>query len=383
VPDGGPGHFHRGRMGTRGWLAASLLALAAAAPASEPPVNRALNEQVVFIRHGLGVELETTVFRPNGRGPFPLVLINHGKAPGDPKFQARARYVVAARELVRRGYAVAIPMRGGFSRSGGFYVDGGCHIEGNARQQASYLRSAVDWLAQQPWVDPRRMVLMGQSHGGLTALAYAAEPREGVLGVVNFAGGLRHTGSACHDWETELVSAIGRFGRGAPLPTLWFYGANDSYFAPPLVQRMHAAYTASGAAARLVAYGPFKGDAHGTFGDRQGLAVWWPETEAFLAALGLPVAQQPRGAPEDSALAALEDASRLPNLSPGCAGLYESFLDADQPRAYAHSAKGACGYAFGVENVAQRALEFCQRRGGASCRLYAVDERIVWDSKPE
>ena len=43
----------------------------------------------------------------------------------------------------------------------------------------------------------------------------------------------------------------------------------------------------------------------------------------------------------------------------------------------------ACGYAFGVENVAQRALEFCQRRGGESCRLYAVDERIVGDFKAD
>ena len=128
------------------------------------------------------------------------------------------------------------------------------------------MRSAVDWLAQQLWVDPRRMVLMEQSHGGLTALAYATGAREGVLGVVNFAGG-------------------------------------------------------PGGAAKLVAYGPFKDDAHGTFGDRQGLVVWWPETEAFLAALGLPVAQQPRGTPEDPALAALEDLSKLPSLSPGCAGV--------------------------------------------------------------
>jgi dienelactone hydrolase len=373
----------RRRPGLRGWLAAGLLALGTAASASETPLNRALGEQVVFIRHSMGVELETTVFRPDGPGPFPLVIVNHGKSPGDPKFQPRARYLVAARELVRRGYAVAIPMRGGFSRSGGFYVDGGCNIEGNARQQASYLRSAVDWLAQQSWVDPRRMVLMGQSHGGLSALALASEPRVGVLGVINFAGGLRHTGGACQYWEAELVAAFGRFGRTTALPTLWFYGANDSYFAPPLVQRMHAAYTASGGAAKLVAYGPFKDDAHGTFGDRQGLVVWWPETEAFLAALGLPVALQPRATPADPALAALEDLSRLPNLSPGCAGVYASFLDADQPRAYAHSAKGACGYAFGVENVAQRALAFCQRRGGESCRLYAVDERIVWNPKAD
>src|SRR5438045_3207775 len=114
--------------------------------AQEAPLNRALNEQIAFIRHGAGVELETTIFKPDGDGPFPLALINHGKAPGNPRFQARARFIVATRELVRRGYAVAIPMRGGFSKSSGVYVEGGCNIEGNANHQAGYLRTALDWL---------------------------------------------------------------------------------------------------------------------------------------------------------------------------------------------------------------------------------------------
>ena len=44
-----------------------------------------------------GAELETTLFRPPGDGPFPLIVVNHGKASGNPRFQARSRYLVAAR----------------------------------------------------------------------------------------------------------------------------------------------------------------------------------------------------------------------------------------------------------------------------------------------
>jgi dienelactone hydrolase len=41
------------------------------------------------------VELETTLFPPPGPGPFPLVVINHGKASGNPKSQERACFLVA------------------------------------------------------------------------------------------------------------------------------------------------------------------------------------------------------------------------------------------------------------------------------------------------
>jgi len=346
--------------------------------AQEAPLNHALNEQIVFIRHGAGVELETTIFKPDGNGPFPLALINHGKSFGNPRFQPRARYIVATRELVRRGYAVAIPMRGGFSKSSGMYVEGGCNIEGNANHQAGYLRTALDWLVQQSFVDRNRIVVLGQSHGGLTAMAFAAESYDGVRGVINFAGGLRLSGDRCTNWEPSLVTAFRSFGRSTRISSLWFYGENDSYFNPDLVKRMYAAFSEAGGKARLIAYGPFKGDSHGTFSDRDGLSIWWPETDAFLTSLGLPTALLPRAASEDPVLAALEDTKRIPHINSACTRTYNLFLDADYPRAYAISADGHCGYAYGGEDPRKRAVEFCQKRAQEPCRLYAVDNGVVW-----
>lgn len=74
------------------------------------------------------LELETTIFKPPGDGPFPLVVINHGKALGKPAFQSRARYLAQSAEFVKRGYVVALPMRQGFSKSGGAYIGGGCNV---------------------------------------------------------------------------------------------------------------------------------------------------------------------------------------------------------------------------------------------------------------
>lgn len=44
-----------------------------------------LPEEVVFVPKKLflgSVSLETTIFKPSGDGPFPLAIINHGKANG-------------------------------------------------------------------------------------------------------------------------------------------------------------------------------------------------------------------------------------------------------------------------------------------------------------
>ena len=94
-------------------LAALLGILSQSAFASEARLNKALNEEIVFVKNTYGLfstELETTIFKPSGKGPFPLVVINHGKAPGNPRFQTRNRAIVATREFVRRGYVVMLPM---------------------------------------------------------------------------------------------------------------------------------------------------------------------------------------------------------------------------------------------------------------------------------
>ena len=350
----------------------------AAAHGEEPALNNALNERIVFIHHSLGVDLETTIFKPDGDGPFPLAIINHGKSPGNTHFQARARYIVASRELVRRGYVVAIPMRAGFSRSTGNYVEGGCNIAGNGDRQAQYLHSALDYMAQQPYVDRSRIIVMGQSHGGLTAMAFAGETYPGVRGIVNFAGGLRLVASECSGWQQSLVQAYQKYGHSARIPSLWFFGENDSYFGPDLAKRMYNAFAQAGGKAKIVNYGPFKNDAHNMFSDRDGLAIWWPQTEAFLASVGMPTQLVQHPLAEDPALEALADAKRIPYVKANCANIYGSFLDADYPRAYAISADSHCGYAFGGEDPKKRAVEFCQRLAKEECELYAVDNALVW-----
>ncbi len=272
----------------------SLLLFAAACVfAQAPETDSTLNETVRTVRKpgAFGVALETTVYLPDEAGPFPVVVINHGKASGDPRFQARYRPAQAARYFLQRGYAVVVPMRQGFSKSGGSYIGGGCNVESNGRVQAEDVKAVLDDVAAQPWADKDRMLVVGQSHGGWTTLAFGRQNYPGVRGLVNFAGGLRQ--EQCPNWKEALAGGAASYARDTRLPSIWFYGDNDSFFDPPTFHAMFDQYNAAGGQAQLVAYGRFGADSHGLFGSRAGTAIWQPELSRFLSAIGMPHQVQP------------------------------------------------------------------------------------------
>lgn len=275
-----------------GWvlLACALAAFCATASAQSTPT--ALREEVLMLRKPgfFSLEIEATLFRPPGEGPHRLLVINHGKAPGDPRFQPRARYTLVARELVERGYAVVIPMRQGFSKSSGAYIGGGCNVGSNGLAQADDVQFVLDALGQRADIDVRRVVVIGQSHGGLTTLAIGTLKLPNVVGLVSFAGGLRN--DSCPGWEGTLARAVGDYASDTVIPSLWFYGDNDSYFPPRIWQEMHLRYTERGGRARLIAFGSFGSDAHALFGGRAGWSIWLPEVERFFRELNLPFDKQ-------------------------------------------------------------------------------------------
>jgi len=57
---------------------------------------------------------------------------------------------------------------------------------------------------------------------------------------------------------------------------------------------------------------------------------------------------------------------------------YETFLSKDQPRAFAIAPTGSWAWADGGTDPAKRALDTCNRNAKGTCRLYAVDDNVVW-----
>lgn len=347
------------------------------------PLDARLREEIVMVPSGDGgrEQLETTVFRPPGPGPFPLLLMNHGKQPGPARQQPRERFIYMATEFVRRGYAVMLPMRAGYAGSTGQYRDHGCDMAANAAGQARDMRDALAYARRQRWVDASRMVVAGQSYGGLAALSLATQAPPGVRGVLNFAGGLRVNDGVC-DWQSALGAAFATLGAASQVPSLWLYGENDGYFAPTLVRRLYHAYAGAGGQAELFAYGAFKRDAHLTLGSRDGVEVWLAPTERFLRRIGMPaapvVALPELASPPATQFASAADIGAVPYLAGSGRAAYRAFLDKLQPRAFAVSASGAWGWAEEGESPDVRALDSCQQGSSAPCHLYVVNDDVVW-----
>ena len=345
-----------------------------------------MNEQIIHIPAGVDhrANLQTTIFRPNGPGPFPLLIINHGKEAGEPSSQPRDRFIFMATAFVKRGYAVMVPMRQGFADSTGTYADYGCDMTANGHAQAADVLDAVTYGRSQDWIDSDRIVIAGQSYGGLATIALGTQKVRGVRGLINFAGGLRDDGNACN-WRSALVQAFAVYGSQNKIPSLWMYGMNDSLFAPDLVARMHAAFTANGGQAQLHEFGAFKRDSHGMLASRDGEKMWWPQAERFLAQVGMPTreiyAVEPAPALPKTDFAKIDDVAAVPYLGEHGRAAYREYLDKMTPRAFAVSPSGAWCWAEEGEDPDTRALATCAKKSNQPCQLYSVDDYVVWRGK--
>jgi len=343
-----------------------------------------INEHIVLIPAGRNhqARLETTVFQPNGPGPFPLIIINHGKDPGHPNLQPRDRFYHMAHAFVARGYAVMVPMRQGFANSTGRYRDHGCDMTANGYTQAEDIRDTLEYARAQKWIDADHIVVAGQSYGGLATIALGTQELPGVRGLINFAGGLRDDSNGC-GWRSALVSAFAEYGAQNKLPSLWMYGQNDSLFGPELVARMHDAFEQAGGKAKLVEYAAFKRDSHGMLASRDGGKVWLADTMEFLDRIGMPtkviykVPEPPM--PQPTNFAKVDDVESVPFLSENGKRAYADYLTKMTPRAFAVSSSGAWCWAEEGEDPEARALATCSAKSDKPCRLYSVDEHVVWN----
>jgi dienelactone hydrolase len=339
-----------------------------------------LREETVFIPKSMGlfdILLETQLYAPKAEGRYPLVVINHGKAYGNPTFQKSGAFYGQALEFVKRGYVVIAPNRAGFSKSGGSYLEGGCQFTSAGRLWADDVEVAIHYAQKLPYVDPTRIVVIGQSQGGLVTLALGARNMPGVLGIVNIAGGMRQ--DSCNGWQTNLVSAFGSFGRTTKVPALFLYGDNDSYFAQPLPEELFEAYNAAGGHATLIDFGPFLDDSHKMFHLQEGLGIWVPAVERFFIALGLPfdVKTDLRHFGGGVDVEDLEALKLYDNGNENVQTNYHRFLWLSPPRAFAFSADGHYGIGLGSD-AERNALANCQPHTQLKCKLYAIDQRVVY-----
>jgi dienelactone hydrolase len=272
-------------------LATAVTAFSAAAqPAATTAAPAGAREEVIFVKRQLfpfDAELETTIYRPAGTPPWPMVVINHGQTDfGDHRLQQRNRPVVTAGFFLERGYLVVVPMRQGFSRSSGVYAFN-CDHERYALRYAGDIAAVVDHFIASGEARPDQVLATGQSNGGMVLLGYAAKTAEHVpkaRAVINFAGGFNSPRPECH-WREGMVNAARSLGAKTQIPALWLYARDDHIFPPELSTAFFEAYHQGNAASAFKLY-PRGG--HGMSNTRSGRQIWGADVERFLREVGLP-----------------------------------------------------------------------------------------------
>lgn len=284
---------------TRSFGAAAALVCAAAGFAAPAIAASQLAHEplrlAAVLDDGRAIELEAYLVKPALPARLPLAVLTHG-SPRDAAGRARmaaTQMAFQAEELARRGYLAVVVMRRGYGTSSSGWSEGygrcdSPEYERAARESARDLRAALHVLATRPDVDRSRMIVIGQSAGGIAAVALAAQPPEGLKAIVNFAGGRGSRGPNDVCSEDRLVDAYGALGKTARIPSLWIYTENDLYFRPALAQRMFDAYRTQGGSGELRLLPAFGTDGHALFHRLQGVAHWQPLLDAFLAKNALP-----------------------------------------------------------------------------------------------
>jgi hypothetical protein len=79
--------------------------------------------------------------------------------------------------------------------------------------------------------------------------------------------------------------------------------------------------------------------------------------------------------------AKLDDIDAVPYLSDNGRKAYREYLTKMTPRAFALSPSGAWCWAEEGEDPDARALATCSAKSSQPCRLYSIDESIVWNDR--
>jgi len=246
----------------------------------------AAGDEVKF--QSAGYVLHGCITRPEGHGPFPAVIYNHGSD----KNPSRCGPPELAQAYAGHGYLFFSFHRHGHGLSPGDYImdlqrqifagvrDQGARQQQIVALQDSYNRDvvgAVTWLLGRPEIDRNRVAMAGLSFGGIQTLL-TAEQGLGLRAFVAFAPGAM-------SWSnTALQQRLVRAVRNAKAPLFLAQAQNDFSLGPSEVLGPIVRAKGPPSDARVYpAFGTTPQDGHGAFAVRAAaIAIWGPDVFKFL-----------------------------------------------------------------------------------------------------
>lgn len=235
-------------------------------------------------------QLEAMVYRPDDGGRYPLVIFSHGRNGPHPDRNPNEVYGYATlcRALASEGLAVVFVVRRGYGNSDGPDSELQSTAVLSGLEAAKDYQAAVEYWQTQGFVLPDRVVLMGHSQGGWSALACSTVPMDGVLGVVNISGATNYalmgSGSITPVVQAHWVEACREFGHHAVVPSYWIYAENDPTHPGPVSRRMFEAYNATGGLGFLLMLPAYGTNGHYIIREPD---LFLPQLNDFLATIGI------------------------------------------------------------------------------------------------
>ena len=120
-------------------------------------------EEVAYENASAKVHIEATLTLPEGKGPFPAVLLITGSGPldRDETVHYHKPFLVLADHLTRQGVAVLRADKRGVGKTTGEFEEATIH------DMADDVRAGMEYLKHRREIDPKRIGLIGHSEGGV------------------------------------------------------------------------------------------------------------------------------------------------------------------------------------------------------------------------
>lgn len=244
-------------------------------------------------------DIAARIVRPGGPGPFGAVILNHGApvSAAERRLESPDMLAHTAEIFARHGYVVVMPVRRGFGATGGEFAEdaGSCRNPDYLRGEmaaASDVMAAYEFAQHLPYVDGSRMILAGQSAGGVASIFTAGmHTPDGLVAVLAFAAGrggnpMRNPGVPCA--VEPLAQVFDALGKRVKVPVLFHYAENDLFFNATTSRLWYERFSAGGARAEYILQPAFGRDGHYIFSDDAGVKFWLPAVERFLSKYGVP-----------------------------------------------------------------------------------------------
>jgi dienelactone hydrolase len=239
--------------------------------------------ETIFYTSGK-LKTEAYVYRPEGTGPFPVVIYNHGSRAGHQREECPFAYV--GEPLARSGYVVVVPERRGYGKSDGATFsetvgeDRGPRFVTRVQEETDDMLAVVEFVKTLPYADANRMAVMGWSFGGIISV-FAASRSSAFRVVVDQAGA-----ALTWDHSPAMQAALKEAAGKIRIPLLGMVAKNDR--TTESVKAVVHEAEVHGATAKLIVYPSFTpqdaagvAPGHMIFG-REGWQEWGGDLKQFL-----------------------------------------------------------------------------------------------------